>query len=466
MSNVFAKWRGLNKDTQISIGASVFWYIALFPGRLGYDYSLATRMIHSGKSTDQWTSLYFWIFRILTFNGITIALISAMSLFVLLTSIRYFIFSLPISEDTKRRTFLYTACLPLIGAFGVNVSHDVLLAAGIVLLTGLYIRKSQNSFYSVKQSFLLNLLATVMLMTSFQGLVVVIINALVLLFRKQFIIATSLIVVIIALQFFSGFGITKNPPSFKVAFLIDDLKCVAQHPQARITPAEWAYLESLAPKSEWTKPISCSWPDPLYLSLEHLDKNRAVLNKDLVKNYLGIFMNNPLIVVQTHLQRSRGALPPPFFQGPDNQVLQNTELPVGYNTNIALQSGPGVLHPSIDEPSVHPHIAILKPLEFLAQASMFIFNQASWFWGWGALWLWPFIAFVFIYLSKGSIKNCIKVLIPTLVLHATLVLIGPAPLPRYVMSSTYMGIIVIIAYLIDATSRIKQSNPKSQASNF
>ena len=40
----------------------VFWYLAFFPGRLGYDYSLAIRMIQEGESTDWWTSTFFLVF--------------------------------------------------------------------------------------------------------------------------------------------------------------------------------------------------------------------------------------------------------------------------------------------------------------------------------------------------------------------------------------------------------------------
>jgi hypothetical protein len=225
---------------------------------------------------------------------------------------------------------------------------------------------------------------------------------------------------------------------------------------AKISQSDWNYLTGLAPKEQWLRPVSCSWPDELYSALPDLDKSKAVIGKDLLTTYARIFMNNPLVIAESHLQRSRGALPPPFFQGPDNQVNLDTRLPVGYMTNLALQSGPGVLHPSIDEPSVHPRYGYLKPLELIAQFLMFIFNQASWFWGWGGLWLWPLVIFIYIRVGRGSIRSTLRVLTPVLALHAFLVFIGPAPLPRYVMSAVLGGITVTLALMQETSRKIKK----------
>ena len=68
-----------------------FWYLALYPGRLGYDYSLAIRMIQNGESTNWWTAFYFWILRVTSFNGRSIALISLIGLVVLALSLKYFL---------------------------------------------------------------------------------------------------------------------------------------------------------------------------------------------------------------------------------------------------------------------------------------------------------------------------------------------------------------------------------------
>jgi hypothetical protein len=109
------------------------------------------------------------------------------------------------------------------------------------------------------------------------------------------------------------------------------------------------------------------------------------LNPIFIRNYLSILIKNPSMAGMAHIQRSRGALPPPFFKGPDNQVELNTKILIGQGTNIALQNNFAFLHPSIDEPSVDLQVPLMKPLELGFQGLMFFFNQASWFCGWGAL---------------------------------------------------------------------------------
>ena len=456
MPKLLASLRNLSKESKITIGFALFWYVALFPGRLGYDYSLAIRMLYKGQSTDQWTSLYFWFFRVTTFNGRSIALASLISLSILIIGLNFFINSLPVESQIKSRTLMFMVACPLVGAFGVNVSHDTFLASGILIFVGLIMRQKLDENYKFFHSRLTVLGTTVLLMTNFQGLVVLVTLIIFALFTSERKNAIFLLLIIVLIQSFSGIGITKNPPSVRAIHVIADIKCVTQHPMAKISQSDWNYLTGLAPKEQWLRPVSCSWPDELYSALPDLDKSKAVIGKDLLTTYARIFMNNPLVIAESHLQRSRGALPPPFFQGPDNQVNLDTRLPVGYMTNLALQSGPGVLHPSIDEPSVHPRYGYLKPLELIAQFLMFIFNQASWFWGWGGLWLWPLVIFIYIRVGRGSIRSTLRVLTPVLALHAFLVFIGPAPLPRYVMSAVLGGITVTLALMQETSRKIKE----------
>lgn len=115
-----------------------------------------------------------------------------------------------------------------------------------------------------------------------------------------------------------------------------------------------------------------------------------------------------------------------------------------------------MLHPSIDEPSVDLDLTILKPLQLVAQALTFTVNQASWFWGWGGLWLWPLIHF---FLSRIKVQSEIarlKALSPLFLLHFLLVVVGPAPLPRYVMAAVIMGVstsIIVLLGWLESLSR-------------
>ena len=80
--------------------AALFWYVSLFPGRLGYDPIIMIKMIEKNQSTDWWTPAYFWFLKITTFFGSSIWLSSLLSLIPMYFSIIYFLFSL---NENKQR---------------------------------------------------------------------------------------------------------------------------------------------------------------------------------------------------------------------------------------------------------------------------------------------------------------------------------------------------------------------------
>jgi hypothetical protein len=128
---------------------------------------------------------------------------------------------------------------------------------------------------------------------------------------------------------------------------------------------------------------------------------------------------------------------------------------VGLNTNIALQLGPEVLHPSIDLPSLKLDVNFLKPLESFALLGTFIVNQASWFWGWGGLWLWPIFIYLLFRLKERNALSLISLTYPILITHAVLIAVGPIPAPRYVMSTILVGNIILLFLLSELFSKSK-----------
>ena len=449
-----APWRTLlaNKDRVFLLKASsltIFWYLAMFPGRLGYDYSLAIRMIQNGESTNWWTGIYFWFLRLSTFYGRTIFLASLIGLLAITYALWYFLSSLINNEKVLRKSFLITMCFPLVGVFGVTVSHDVFQSAGILIFLGLIWRLRTNPSYSGRNVFHY-FLASVFLITTQLGIFTVGLAALISIFTvyRRRIIVTFTFVLLLSLLGNVGIGdsIIKHPT---MNTFLADLKCVTQHPEAELSEFEWTQYEKIAPRSEWLIPLTCSNTDAQIAALGVEDKDLS-FSKDFVKAYLSTASKNPAIVMQAHLQRSLGALPPPFFQGPENQVDRNIQNPVGLGTNTALQLGPEILHPSIDEPSVAHKIPVLKPFEVIAQAATFLVNQASWFWGWGGLWLYPILFYYLYSLKIRSVRVLFVCLFPTLLLHGSYVIVGPGPLGRYYLSTIIAGLSLLIAMLVSS----------------
>ena len=432
-----------------------FWYLAMWPGRLGYDYALAIRMIKADQSTDWWTAFYFGFLEFSTFYGATIMLSSFIGLISLTFSLWFFLSSVVQDRKILKKTFLAILSTPLFGVFGVTVSHDVFQTAGIILFLGLLIRVRKN-LLSNREFILYYIFASVCLLTVKTGFISIAILTFVLCFTKYrvFALRCSIPIILVALVAQIGIGpsIIKHPGA---NVLLSDLKCVAQHPEADISEQEWVTLQEFASRKLWAEPVTCSNID-LQIKTLGISESDVKLPNTFFMDYLSIVFKNPLIVIQAHIQKSLGALPPPFFPGPQNQVDQNIDNPIGYGVNTALQKGPELLHPSIDEPSVATKVKFLLPLQAIAQALTFLVNQASWFWAWGGLWLWPILFFYISSLRLTRVSHLFVSLLPIFLLHAGNVVLGPGPLGRYYMSTILVGVSLSISLLFSWIEKVKQ----------
>lgn len=436
---------------------SLAWYLALFPGRLGFDYSEAIRIMQKGQSTDWWTASFWWFLRITSFDGKSIFLASSLSLLILGYSLHYLSNSIKTFRNSNRKALVLFFCSPLYGAFGLNISHDVFMAAGVIIFTSFHIRRLIYRTLASRADLFALILACALVLTTHYGPFVIAGNLFFLLLNHNYRFVTILLLASTSIFAFSSMGVTQVPKYGAILPIIADIKCVAQHEQAEITTNEWQQLVSLAPKSEWKDPTNCYMIDDALHIMPSLELAKVRLTPNLVKTYLGITGRNSAVVAMAHIQRASVALPPPFFDGPQNQVILDPNIPIGLGTNTALQSYAGVLHPSIDEPSVAMKISFFKFLEVPAQGLIFIVNQASWFWGWGGLWLWPIGIYALVYLKRSHKGSLLPVLSSTLILHGLLLILS-APLPRYVMSTIILGNFLLLVMIFDVYRKYIQKD--------
>ena len=451
----------LTKLGLVRIALFLFWYLACFPGKLGYDYSLLTRMVQNGESTAWWGASYFWIFKVLTFSGSQIYILSFLGLLLLTYSLYVFISCLPTTVKIRERVLTLIMATPLYGVFGVTVSHDIFQTSGLILLSSVMI----NFYCSDKEVLVMSkknmFIASFCLLTTQTGVFIILFFCLFLFLRNFLRFSLILIVFSLGIYFFSNAGIQTGQTSTAYIqstiprLMLIDIKCIVQHEDVEVDQSDWIVLERYATKAQWLTKTSCSNPDELAapLDLGLLKKQDLSLNRDLIRVFISLTSQSPAIPLVSHIQRSRVALPPPFFQPPTNQIPWDVSIPLGEGTNAALQSGPGLLHPSVDESSVDHNVKILIPLELIAQALTLLINQASWFWGWGGLWLWPLIYFVVTRLRELKISNLLFTLSPTLLLHLSLFLIGPSSLGRYVMSTILQGSILLVILINERLER-------------
>ena len=437
-----------------------FWYLALFPGRLGYDYALLARIVRNGEETSWWGANYFWFFKFVTFNGKTIFLVSLAGLILLTFSLQYFISNLPISLRTQRRTLTIIMLTPIYGFFGLTVSHDVLQTSGILLLTSLLFHWKFGTGASHKEIIFIASLASFCLLTTHSGIALVALLLIFFWFTQQK--KKLLITFLITLFFYIPSQLSIQEPSPTSEFsgnlpkagkaiptlMLIDLKCIVQHPEAEVTENEWVILKKYSSEVNWKKQTTCSNPGDMLAPLE-IDTANLELSKDLASTFVGIVSRSPAIPFVSHIQRSAVALPPPFFLPPTNQIPWDVKIPLGQGTNVALQTGPEMLHPSIDDSVLDTSPKFFAPLEMIAQAGGLLINQASWFWGWGGMWLWPIFIFLIARMKVSRISELVILVSPTLLLHFILFIIGPSSLSRYVMATVFQGMIFSVALLFE-----------------
>jgi hypothetical protein len=414
--------------------------------------------MEKNQSTDWWSALYFWFLRLTTFNGQSIWLASLLSLIPMYLSLIYFLYSLPEKKQRVDKIAFFICLSPLFGNFAVNINHDVFFTSGILLLLGYSLRIYLNSLEKIDKY--LPFMSVILFLNSRTGYILILVFLVyIFIVSKKSLNLLALISFTVFLFLFTSIGITKTSVPLHYLPFLADIKCVAQHPDARIAAKDWNYLILIASTESWKKPITCSSMDTALDELRS-KKLETLRPLEFIKTYFSIATKNPAIVIQAHLQRSSIALPPPFFQGPQNQVDRNIDNPIGLNTNIALQLGPMVLHPSIDYPPLKIDNNYLKPLESFALLGSFLVNQASWFWGWGGLWLWPIFIYLIFKVKERRPLELIKLTYPIIVTHAVLIAVGPIPAPRYVMSTILIGNILLLFLLSELFEKTK-GNVKS-----
>lgn len=430
---------------------NVFWYLSLFPGRLGFDYSLALKMIRAGESTDWWSGTFWRILEIFTFKGQTIALLSLLQITILAVSFNFFVESLPkLNTQRAKKAQLIFSATPIYGFFSLSISHDVFQTSALLLMVGYLSRSLSGNRLSKRNEFSLFSLTIIFLSTVKTGAILslpLILFVLVYVSKKVQKV-TALIVLTLFMNIVPSFGLDSTwTQSGKFTPFLGDMKCIAQHPDATITSDTWLFLESISSRKLWLEPVSCTG---LEAAVEKLrpEFSRMKLNAEFLKHYFELIASNPEIFVMGHIVRSREALPPLLFPPPENQVLLDFDLPLGTNTNAELQSGPPLLHPSIDDVSVNQKISFLKPLEFLVQLPAFLVNQASWFWGWAGLWISIAVLILLRIQIFGNFSTLATVFSPLLFLHLIIIILAFNPQGRHLMASIWIGLYICIYGLL------------------
>ena len=422
--------------------ALVFWFIALFPGRIGSDSLTLINLMRAGDSSDQWTAVYFRILWLFTFNGEALWPMGLACLLALFFSYIYFVEALITNEKQRIRLVTVLAISPFIGNWGMTVNHETLNTAGILLLTGIL----ANVFKCNRRpSIALVLVACILSLTSFVGSIAFVFFLVVYLFKSRMRLVLS-VIAFSTITLIAGQILAVNPmnSSWRYISLLGDVKCVVQHPDAEISPVQWSYLEKIGYRDKWVKPETCLVADYGLAALKSENLNNP---GELIVNWYGIISKNPQLFLESRIQRTSTLSIPILFSPQPNMISQNYLEPVGYQTRSDLQQFSEVFKTSIDDSKFsQEQLTYTKPFEFIALFTTFLFNQKSSFWGYGGLWM-IFWILGSPFLLRQRMSKAIVISAPVLGLTLGLLLLMPSPQPRYVSIHILLGVTVFVCSL-------------------
>jgi hypothetical protein len=434
--------------------STFFYWLALFPARIGPDTNAILILMKSEESTSQWTSLYFRFFQVISINGHAVYIASLLSLLVLAFSFEILIRSLTSSTKVAFFTRCILSLSPFFGVFGMTLDHQLFTTAGTLNVVCLLIHKKRKFKFDiwlnhVMENRIFILLSLFLLQMTFQGVVIsIVFSILFFSLAKSSMISLFILLATTSspqlLNTESGSTLYSSAlKDLRLAPILGDIKCVVQHNKVFLTASEKNILENLSPISNWREPKPCLLADHAFFALN----GSSVYEKDLIKLWLRLIKDYPQIVLTAHLQRSSVALPPPFFRGQPNMMPTNDLEAPSTNLSLELQQWSELFKTSIDNSEYKENRSLInRLLEPTALVGAFFFNQNSQFWGWGGLWLMVFLLLGFF--GKFIDGFGIVSTFPLITLSVLLFCISPAPSPRYAMPQILIGITCSLVYAI------------------
>ena len=120
------------------------WWVIFFPGFFSGDSFGAVLMAKTGNLGNSFTASWALYVRIFSLHGNAIALLTLINGLLLVYSVTRLGYSLFSNRPATISTFLLTLT-PVVSGMGITLWHDILMTAGIVLVTTFFINFQKNA---------------------------------------------------------------------------------------------------------------------------------------------------------------------------------------------------------------------------------------------------------------------------------------------------------------------------------
>ena len=404
------------------------WWIIFFPGFFSTDSFAAVQMAKSGDLGNSFTASWALYVRIFSFHGNAIALLTLINGLILVYSVTRFGYAIFSARTAAISSFLLTLT-PVVSGMGITLWHDILMSAGILLITAFFINIKTDSS-KVKKLMLLELLPGGIL-ASFRpnGLPTILVFALfysIYIFlryrsqiRQSMKLLSKVILVTTLVTIFSSniiLGLSPINSSFAKQWMQFDISCYAS------TADGEGFVERNIPNigstETWKSVEAC-----IFISRAQISAEEAILAEEFITPaWMQILKADPTFLVKTHLKRHAYLNPLPIFGIPKAPFL---------HSNIEFRDqGIEWAFPEVAEK---------------ARVVVRLWNAGRALFGWAGLWIGVLIG-LRLFLKRESFTPALAM---SIALVGILFVVAPIPDGRYALYVLLVGQLSLIGIAVE-----------------
>jgi hypothetical protein len=406
----------------------LIWWVVFFPGFFSTDSFAAIQMAKSGDLGNSFTASWALYVRIFSFHGNAIALLTLINGLVLVYSVTRLGYAMFSRRTAAITTFLLTLT-PLVSGMGITLWHDILMSAGIILVTTFFINISKGTGSSRKflilelipgavlSSFRPNGLPTIAVFAALYAVFVFFKERLHFVQTVKFLATACLLsafITVIGSNLILGLSPVNN--YYAQEWMRNDISCYANSAAGKGFVEE--YIPGIGSTDSWRSSSACTFLNGATISGDE----KVEAQKFVPSAWLTLLKQDFMFILSTHAKRNAYLIPIPIFGIPT--------VPFLHSTIEFKDQGIAWAFPSIAEK---------------ARISMRAWNAARGLTGWAGLWGLVLISLMIV----GRKRTLIAPAVMAVALMAIISTVAPIPDGRYALFVLIAGQLALIGNALE-----------------
>jgi hypothetical protein len=296
--------------------AALAWWVTFHPGFLSEDSFINLSDARSGAVSVWFTAWWVYVVNALSLGTRVVSLVSLASVIALEYAAYFWMVTVFPRTPARAVAVLLIALSPLVGAMGIQVRHDITLAAGLLICAAVLTRSWTSG--PGGRDYLWLALTMPLIATRHNGVPTIVAAAVLVMLTgvRRWRHAAALLVVAAGASVFT-YTATKASgntdavdPVQAVEWLMGDISCLLARGGVEPTAGEWHTLTTIAAREAWPQPRACRFMNPIFLE-RTANPGAVVANyRALIGVWGSLARRYPLEMLAAHAARVRLFLPP------------------------------------------------------------------------------------------------------------------------------------------------------------